>query len=445
MKKTFPGGIHPGCNKKLTENNPIETAPIPKKVAVPLTQGLGNPAKCLVKKGDDVLKGQLIGAADGFISSNVHASVSGTVSSVGPHINPVFGKTESVFIENDGKDKAADQLTSGADPDMLSGREIKEIVKAAGIVGLGGAAFPTHVKLIAAENKKVDALIINGIECEPFLTCDYRLMLEKTREILEGAELLARAVSPSKTYIAIEDNKPAAITAMKEALGAFGKKEFAGKTEIVTLKTKYPQGGEKQAIKAIMKREVPPGKLPLEIGCIVQNVGTACAVREAVYEGSPLIQRCVTVTGSCVKTPGNFNVRIGTLLSDIVNECCGGFSREPAKIIFGGPMMGIAQFSLDLPIIKGVSGVLFLTEDETAAAEEGPCIRCGRCVDVCSLNLVPTMIARCVKKNKAAELKSLNALDCLECGACAYICPARIPLVQYMKLAKNITRNICDT
>lgn len=441
--KTFPGGVHPHGAKSLTKDKEIRTTKIPQKVVIPLVQHTGNPAKSLVEKGDSVTKGQLIGEADGFISSGVHASISGKVTALEKFVNPVYGKTLCVFIESDGEDKASADIITRNSIENLTGDEVKTIIKNAGIVGLGGAAFPTHVKVLDTEKKHIDALIINGVECEPYLTCDYRLMIERSKDILDGIELLDKAVSSHNIYISIEGNKPDAIKVMKNALENFRNKDVASKTQIIALKTKYPQGGEKQIIKAILNREVPPGKLPFDVGCLVHNVGTLCAVREAVYEGKPLIERCITITGSCVKNPGNLNVRIGTLLSDIVDEYCDGFIKEPAKIILGGPMMGIAQYTLDIPIIKGVSGVVFLSKEEAELTEESSCIKCAKCVDICPLNLIPTYIPRSLKKGNVPDLKELNVLDCIECGACGFGCPARIPLVQYIKLAKAKVRGLC--
>ena len=440
MRNTFSGGVHPKGHKELAKDKSITRGPLPKKVIIPLVQGTGNPAKCLVKNDDVVFKGQLIGEADGFISSMVHSSVSGKVTSISKSINPVYGMTDCVFIESDGLDKEINAVKRTVSD--VSREEIIDVVKNSGIVGLGGAAFPSYVKLMGTEKHKVDSLVINSAECEPYLTCDYRLMLEKPSDILKGIDLLDKATYPSRIFIGIEDNKKDAVKSVEKALREMGNLHLQQKTNIVTLKTKYPQGGEKQLIKAILNREVPPQKLPLNVGCIVHNVGTAYAVYEAVYHGKPLIERCVTFTGTCLKNTGNFIVRIGTSVQDVVNECCGGFTEEPAKIILGGPMMGIAHYTLDIPIIKGMSGVLFLSKSEAEILEETACIKCGKCVDVCPMNMIPTHIARNIKKDNVAELEGLNVNDCMECGACAFECPARIPLVQYIKLAKAKLRTI---
>ena len=431
--KTFRGGVHPESFKALTKDKSIASLALPKNVAIPLLQNTGRPADPIVKSGDTVLKGQLIGESISFISSKVHASLSGKVTAVGEVINPIYGKSNCVFIESDGRDLPHPSLRGITSPESLSREKIVEIIKNAGIVGLGGAAFPTHVKLLGIKEDKNYSLIINGAECEPFLTCDQRLMVENSEEILKGIRLLAKASNAKDVHIAIENNKPKAIRAMKKAAVGSGYR-------IVTLKTKYPQGGEKQLIKAILGREVPPEKLPLDVDCIVQNVGTAFAAYEAVYKGLPLIERCVTLTGSCLKNPGNFRVRIGTLLTDIVQTSCGGFVKEPAKIILGGPMMGIAHYSADIPIIKGITGVVFLSREEAEVPEESICVKCGRCVDVCPVNLLPTEIVKYVKRKGIDYLDKLNVFDCIECGACSFGCAARIPIVQYIKLAKKMLR-----
>jgi len=334
------------------------------------------------------------------------------------------------------------------------------IIRNAGIVGLGGAAFPSHVKLNLPKGKSVDTLIVNGAECEPYLTCDHRLMIGKTDKIIKGIYLVAGCLGVKNIFLAVEKNKLSAVFAMEKAIREISRKSSRPKEiprptgvphtairrtgrvgrnipiRVVVLKTKYPQGGEKQLVNALLKREVPPGKLPLDVGAVVQNVGTCLAVYEAVYEGKPLIERCVTLTGTCLKEPGNFVVRLGTPLRDIV-EFCGGFKEPPAKIIVGGPMMGIAQYTLDIPIIKGTTGVIFLSKKEVQLPEELPCVRCARCVDICPVNLLPTEIMRMVKYSRWHRMEELHPSDCIECGACAYACLSKIPLVQYIKLAKQ--------
>jgi len=443
--KTFPGGVHPACSKGLTEGKATEIAPLPKRVGVPLLQSIGRPAKSLVKTGDIVLKGQPIGEPDGFVSTWAHSPISGKVTGVQKAVNPVYNECETVFIESDGNDNEYEKLKIDSKDKDINRNDIIELIKQAGIVGLGGAAFPTHVKIISTEKHEVHTLLVNGVECEPYLTCDYRLMLEKTEQIIVGVELLDKALRPKKIYIAIEDNKKKAVEAMRSVLAKRNNARLNSKTSVVTLKTKYPQGGEKQIIKSILNREVPPEKLPFAVGCIAQNVGTLKAVFDAVYSRKPLIERSITLTGSCLKKQGNYLVRIGSMLSDLVEGCCGGFVKEPAKVILGGPMMGITQFTMDVPIMKGVSGVVFLSKEEAECTEETACIKCGKCVDVCPVNLLPAYIARSAKKNDAKELRGLNVFDCIECGSCSFECPARIPLVQYIKLAKEKVRNFCDT
>jgi len=340
--------------------------------------------------------------------------------------HPVFGKSPAVFIENDEKHEPASTPVKN-DPARLSKEEIIMIVRNAGIVGMGGAAFPTHVKLKVPEGKAIDTLIINGAECEPYLTGDHRLMIEKTKEVIDGVNIVSSVLGVKKTIIAVESNKLSAVFAMEKIIKP--------PLKITVLKTKYPQGGEKQLIKAILKKEVPPGKLPLDVGVLVQNVGTCFAIQNAVCEGKPLTERCATFTGSCLKEPGNYVVKIGTRLKDVI-DYCGGFITPPAKIISGGPMMGVSQYTLDVPVVKGTTGVLFLSEKEAAIYEEMPCIKCAKCVDSCPLRLLPTDIMRMVKYSKWEYLKELHPSDCVECGACSYVCPSKIPLTQYIKLGK---------
>jgi Na+-translocating ferredoxin:NAD+ oxidoreductase subunit C len=432
---TFTGGVHPQYRKDISIREPLREAPLPGVAVVPLSQHIGAPNKALVKKGDTVEEGQVIGANESFISSPVHAPVKGKVINIGKAFHPSLGPAEAIFIETD--PSASRRKYSEQDIEGYSPADIIEKVKAAGIVGMGGAAFPTHVKLSVPEGKKIDTLIINGAECEPYLTCDHVMMTRKTREILLGIELFIKVLSPARTYIAIEDNKKAAIFAFQKAIKETTHKAIAG-IEVISLKTKYPQGGEKQLIKAITGREVPPGKLPLDIGCLVQNVGTLNAVYEAVYFDKPLIERIITISGACVERPGNYMVRVGTTIKDIVDNCGIELATEPRKIIVGGPMMGVAQPGMDTPVLKNTSGLLFLSDKVARDYDEEQCIRCAKCVDVCPMNLVPTDIVKNVKKEYWDKMGSLRVSDCMECGSCAYACPARIPLVQYIKDGKSV-------
>ena len=420
--KSFFGGVHPEYNK-ITEGREIETAELPKRVVIPLSQHTGAPCEALVKIGDNVKVGQKIGDAKSFISAPVHASISGKVVEIAKKPHPVAGESLAVVIESSGKVEYDDSIRKRENVNDLSRKEIIDIIREAGIVGLGGAAFPTHVKLSPPPEKKIDTLILNGAECEPYLTCDHRLMIEETEKIIIGLKLIMKALDVKKAYIGIENNKENAIAFMKDK---------AGNIEVIPLKTKYPQGAEKMLIYSITKRKVPSGGLPLDVGVVVQNVGTAKAVYDAVYNGKPLIERCITVTGA-VKEPKNLLVKIGTLFSDLISQCSG-YKGEAKKIISGGPMMGIAQYTDEIPIIKGTSGILVLDKEEDY--EEKDCIRCSKCVDVCPVNLMPTTIALYAKRDKIEEAKQYYALDCFECGCCAFICPSKIPLVQYIKYAK---------
>jgi len=427
VMRSFAGGVHL-LESKYTSQLPIKEMTIPKTVVIPLSQHTGSVSRPVVKVGDFVKTGQLIAEANGFISANLHASVSGRVRVIEPYPHPCGFNFESIIIDSDNKDETAGFKEK--DPEKLSPGEIIEIIKNAGIVGLGGAGFPTHVKLLPQKEKKVDSVILNGAECEPFLTADHRVMVEHTERVLKGLKIIMKALNIQNGYIAIEDNKADAIVKFNELVAT------EKNIKVIKLKTKYPQGAEKMLIKAVLNRDVPSGGLPFDVGCIVQNVQTAMAIYEAVCKGKPLYERVITVTGN-VRRPANLRVRIGTLISDII-DFCGGFTREPKKIILGGPMMGITQSSLNVPVVKGTTGLVILAEKDTMSYEPSNCIRCGRCIDVCPMHLVPMMISRMVEMKRYDELKSYNPLDCFECGCCAYICPAKIHLVQNIKLAKTI-------
>ncbi|RKX70689.1 electron transport complex subunit RsxC [candidate division WOR-3 bacterium] len=422
MPITFIGGVHPK-EAKLTSGSPIEVLPPPKTVYIPLSQHTGKPARLLVSKGDEVKLGQKIGEAQGFISANIHATVSGKVKSIGRFPHPVLGDGIAVEIENDGEDTWAFEITEH-DYEKLTPQEIIDLVKEAGIVGLGGAAFPSHVKLSPPKEKPIEILILNGCECEPYLTCDHRVMLEFPEEVVKGGEIIARVVGAKRRIIAIEDNKPDAIALLKKKAADF---------EVIPVKTKYPEGAEKQLIYALTRREVPSGGLPMDVGCLVHNVGTAKAIYQAVRYRKPLIERVITVTGENIKEPKNLLVRIGTPAIEAINHC-GGYIKPPEKLIFGGPMMGIAQYTDQVPVIKGTSGILVPAEGEIP--EPGPCIRCGRCVDVCPMGLHPCIIVDYVENLKFDDAKRLGILDCIECGCCGYVCPVRRQLVHNLKFGK---------
>ena len=435
MAYKFYGGVHPRTFKTLTYDKPIKRPFMPKKVVIPLSQHVGSPAEPVVSVGDNVTVGQEIAKASGYISSPIHATITGEVTRIAYSVTPTQARSMAITIESKDNEENQDfRLNAPRDVSALSKEELLKIIKESGIVGLGGAAFPTHVKLSPPKTKPIDTVILNGAECEPYITCDHRLMLEKSNEILKGLEIILKILGAEKAFIAIEDNKLAAIYAMERALEKSGIRN--PKPEIVVLKTKYPQGAEKQVIKSVLNRVVPAGGLPLDVGCVVQNVGTAVAIYEAAHLGKPLIERVVTITGTCVREPVNLWVRIGTLLSDLTN-IFGGFEKEPKKIIFGGPVMGINQYTMDVPIIKGSSGVVFLSDEDVHQEKESICIRCGRCVEVCPMGLAPTTLMYRVKFEKFQEAKDLGIVHCYECGSCAYTCPAKIPLLDWMKFGKS--------
>jgi len=360
----------------------------------------------------------------------VHSSVSGKVVAIEPRLHPGGQQVVSVVIESDGRDALDESIKPQGDIDSLSKDAIIDIIKEAGIAGLGGAAFPTHVKLLPPPDKKIDLVIINGAECEPYLTCDHRLMVEKPEDVVYGTRAIMKALGVDKAVIAIENNKADAIAAILKAASAYPN------IDVVALKTKYPQGAEKQLIKALTGKEVPSGGLPSDVGTVVDNVGTAAAIAKAIKTGMPLIERVVTVTGKGIKEPKNLLARIGTPFAQLIEQC-GGFSGQPGKVIMGGPMMGIAQFSLDVPVIKGTSGILVLNEQEAETPAAQTCIRCGRCVEACPMNLLPLFISQYALAGMYDKAEQYYALDCIECGCCSFECPAKRPLVESIRLAKR--------
>ncbi|MCD7969147.1 MAG: electron transport complex subunit RsxC [Alistipes sp.] len=432
MLRTFrKGGVHPHDNK-ISRSAAIQVFPMPETVVVPLSQHIGAPATAQVAKGDKVKTGQLIAAASGFVSANIHSPVSGTVVSVDNVADAGFMRRPAITIKVEGN-----QWEDGIDTDptfrraeKLDPAEIIARISAAGIVGMGGATFPTQVKLSVPPNKKAQYLVINGVECEPYLTADHRVMLEKGEELLEGIRLLARALDAEKSLVGIENNKPDAIGHLTAL--ASGDADI----EIVPLKVKYPQGGEKQLIDAVTRRQVPPGGLPLDVGVVVQNVGTAVAVYEAVVKRKPLIERVVTVTGKGISSPANLMVRVGTPVSSLI-EYCGGLPESAGKVIGGGPMMGRAMANLDSPVTKGTSGIMVLDGKEATRQKPEACIKCAKCVEVCPMGLEPYLLYKLASRNMFPDMEEYYATDCIECGSCSFTCPAHLPLLDYIRLGKG--------
>lgn len=430
--KTFrSGGVHPPENK-LSVNSPIEVFPLPKQASIPVNQNLGAPGVPVVNKGDSVKVGQLIAKGEAFISSNVHSSVSGKVLKIDDMIDQSGFRRKAVVInvEGDEWDSSIDRTLELKSEITLTKEEIIKKIHDMGIVGMGGATFPSHVKLMVPDGKKAEYLIINGVECEPYLTADHRLMLEKGEEILVGVRILMKGLGVDKAIIGIENNKPDAIRHMTTLA------ERYPEIKVQALKVKYPQGGEKQLINALLGREVPSGKLPIEVGCVVNNVGTAFAVYEAVQKDKPLIERVVTVTGKTVKKPSNFLVRIGTPVNELL-ESAQSDVNATGKVISGGPMMGKALNSLEVPVVKGTSGLLLIAEKKASRAELKPCIRCGRCVRVCPMGLEPILVAQYSERSMWDEAEDNMVMDCMECGSCHYTCPSNRPLLDYIRVGKN--------
>ena len=428
MSRGFAGGVHPPEFKTKTEHKAIENYPVPGFVVIPLQQHIGAPSEALVNEGDAVKTCDAVSKPKGFVSVPSHASISGKVKSITSFPHPLGQAVPSVLIEGDGTDTWNGNVKEDSGYESLSVDEMLRRIADAGLVGLGGAAFPTHVKLSPPPEKKIDTALLNGAECEPFLTADHRLMLEHPDEILAGFRLIMKILGVKRGAIGIENNKPDAI----ERLGK--KAKLIPGLEILSLNVKYPQGAEKQLIYAATGRTVPTGKLPMDVGCLVSNVGTAKAVYDAIAFSKPLIDRIVTVTGA-VKNPKNLRIRIGTPVREII-EFCGGFEGNPGKVLVGGPMMGIAQYTLDVPVVKGTSGIVVLPEQELKIHEPDACIKCGSCVRVCPMNLMPFMLESLVAKKRWESALAYNVKDCIECGSCSYICPAGRRLVQTIRYGK---------
>lgn len=429
---TFPkGGVHPSESKALSEHLAIETLPVPEEVDILLQQHFGAPCKPLVDKKAKVSEGDLIGEVAGGLGASIHSSVTGTVKGIGPSAHPVSVTSASVTIQTD-RDAPA-KTYSPTEWRTLPADELRKRIKAAGIVGIGGAGFPTHVKLAPPPEAKVDALIINGVECEPYLTTDHRLMLEHPAEIIEGAKIILATLGIEECHIGIEANKMDAVEVLRKAAGDRASNGF--KITVEALKVKYPQGSEKQLIESITKRRVPGFGLPFDVGVIVQNVGTTKAIYDAVALNKPLYEKVITITGKGISRPANLKVRIGTRLSDIVSYL-GGTKPDLARIVLGGPMMGFPISTLDIAVTKTTSGVLFLTEEEIDSRPFSHCIRCGWCLDACPMGLQPNEIGVYVEAGRAQDTLKFGLFECFECGCCAFVCPAKRPLVQFIRLAK---------
>jgi len=430
---TFKRGIYPKEQKQFTEDVPINTKLPPEgsEIIFPLLMHMGTPCDPLVEKGQKVLLGEKIGDSSAKICAPIHSSVSGIVKDIRPHLTIAGTIVNSIIVENDGQYTEHECIKPRSGYEDLSREEILSIIREAGIVGLGGAGFPTHVKLSPPPNKKIDTVIVNGCECEPYLTTDYRIMMEESKRIVTGLKIILKVIQTARGVIAVENNKPEAVEHIIEFCADIPN------IEVAVVKTKYPQGCEKQLVAAITGREVPSGGIPIDVGCLVNNVDTVIAIHRSIIRGRPLMRKVVTLTGGAIRNPGNYKARIGTKLSDLV-ELSGGFRSNPAKIIVGGPMMGVAIFDTDVPIVKTTEGVIFLTEREAYIPPEKNCIRCGHCVERCPSGLIPTELNADILREDSEAFIKHHGLDCIECGSCSYICPAKRRLSQAIRTIRRI-------
>ncbi|MBQ5844660.1 MAG: electron transport complex subunit RsxC [Alistipes sp.] len=439
MAKTFPiGGVHPSDNKQWSKGSAIETMELPDVVNIPLAQHIGAPATAIVKKGDTVVVGQKIAEATGFMSANIHAPISGTVTAVDLQPNGQGIRQMMITIKREGDEwaESIDRSTSLVTECTLEPKQIIEKIKEAGIVGMGGATFPTHVKLSIPEGKKAEILIINGVECEPYLTSDYRTMLERGEELIAGTRILMRAIGVTTAVIGVEANKPDAVKHLQSLVGS------ASDIKVQMLKTQYPQGGEKQLIAAVTGRQVPaPPALPIDVGAVVCNASTAVAVYEAVQKNKPLIERVVTVTGSAVANPKNLLTRFGTPVEALIAKC-GGVPQGEVKVINGGPMMGRSLSNIAMPVMKGCSGITIMVGQAAKRGIESACIKCAKCVEACPMGLEPYLLSKQARKKAWEAMEANDITSCIECGCCQFTCPANIPLLDYVRLGKQTVMGI---
>lgn len=432
---TFKGGIHPYEGKELSENIPIRDLEFDGDYVYPMSQGLGAPSKPIVAKGDHVLAGQKIADAGGFISAVVTSSVSGVVKAIEPRLTSMGNYVQSIVVTSDGKYDEIEGIGKKRDLKDLSKEEIRIIIKEAGIIGMGGAGFPTHVKLTPKDDNAIDYIIGNGSECEPMLTNDYRLMLEEPKRIIGGMKVILSLFPNAKGVIGIENNKPEAIKIMSDLV------KDEERLSVLPLKTKYPEGGERQLIYAVTGRMINSSMLPADAGCIVDNVATLVAINDAVLESTPMIKKNITISGDAIKEPANVRIRLGVSYANVI-KAVGGYKQEPAKMVCGGPMMGMAVFNEDIPVMKNSSAFLAFIHDEVGESISTHCIRCGRCIGACPEFLVPVLMAKAVEREDFARFEALNGLECMECGSCSWVCPAKRPLTQLFKRGRREVMNI---